>query len=862
MPDETEPEDTHPVAELVSTLKRERDAVRRRHMDGASGIEVTRRLSDLVDRLVVSMFNLAVERVPGAVAEPSICLVAAGGYGRRRLAPFSDIDMTFIVAHEDDPVLDGIAREMFFLITDVLTEGVGLRIGYAYRPLGEIEDLDIASQTALLDARLVCGDRALFYRFREELLRSIQPAVFAWTKIHEREEALHESGDSLYYLEPNVKMGAGGLRDLHTAEWLAKVTMGVGLQDPWGRLRIGGYISEEEFQSVTAGRDYLLRLRNGLHWMTDEALDIVLRDRQAEIAAQLGFAGDGKRTPVDQMMEEYYRHAASIRRISRKAAAKCMKQSLRLDTGFVIKAGQVTPTDVTLLEREPSAALRVLYHTQCYDFPLSPEVEVMISDFASGAEGALDDIESRRIFLQILRHPHRVYATLKRMADLEVLPRVIPAYQALLRLLPTEAVHQFTVGEHSLRVVEALEQSRAESETTGSIFRQAWNHVNSPEVLMLAALLHDVGKIRRSEHHAEVGAEIARSVAFQLGLEEESIQHLAFLVKNHDLLADFTRLRQPDQPGATAEITEVTKTPERLAMLFLLACADVRTMGNDTGIHVQIENLVQLYRTITSTPPGESDQTESEGIQEGVRALEESLSVRHLPETAVRSFIAAMPAGYLLNTDVDRIAAHIMAVDRLENEPVVDFREDRRRLWTVMTVIALDAPGLLSKIAGVLFAHDVNVHSARVFTREGERPIALDELVVEAHNKPLTFDVQVAVERDLRRVLAGEVSAADVMAEYGRRLDSCTPVRSVRLHNDLSESFTVVEIEMPDEKGLVCRLATALTSFGWDIHNARITTRAGTARIVFYVTDVSHRKIETDTLDPLMMLTEGMSAAE
>ncbi|HOC32418.1 MAG TPA: hypothetical protein PKK84_09265, partial [Armatimonadota bacterium] len=446
MPDETEPEDTHPVAELVSTLKRERDAVRRRHMDGASGIEVTRRLSDLVDRLVVSMFNLAVERVPGAVAEPSICLVAAGGYGRRRLAPFSDIDMTFIVAHEDDPVLDGIAREMFFLITDVLTEGVGLRIGYAYRPLGEIEDLDIASQTALLDARLVCGDRALFYRFREELLRSIQPAVFAWTKIHEREEALHESGDSLYYLEPNVKMGAGGLRDLHTAEWLAKVTMGVGLQDPWGRLRIGGYISEEEFQSVTAGRDYLLRLRNGLHWMTDEALDIVLRDRQAEIAAQLGFAGDGKRTPVDQMMEEYYRHAASIRRISRKAAAKCMKQSLRLDTGFVIKAGQVTPTDVTLLEREPSAALRVLYHTQCYDFPLSPEVEVMISDFASGAEGALDDIESRRIFLQILRHPHRVYATLKRMADLEVLPRVIPAYQALLRLLPTEAVHQFTVG--------------------------------------------------------------------------------------------------------------------------------------------------------------------------------------------------------------------------------------------------------------------------------------------------------------------------------------------------------------------------------------------------------------------------------
>ncbi|NMC81581.1 MAG: HD domain-containing protein, partial [Armatimonadetes bacterium] len=498
----------------------------------------------------------------------------------------------------------------------------------------------------------------------------------------------------------------------------------------------------------------------------------------------------------------------------------------------------------------------------CYDFPLSPEVEVMISDFASGAEGALDDIESRRIFLQILRHPHRVYATLKRMADLEVLPRVIPAYQALLRLLPTEAVHQFTVGEHSLRVVEALEQSRAESETTGSIFRQAWNHVNSPEVLMLAALLHDVGKIRRSEHHAEVGAEIARSVAFQLGLEEESIQHLAFLVKNHDLLADFTRLRQPDQPGATAEITEVTKTPERLAMLFLLACADVRTMGNDTGVHVQIENLVQLYRTITATPPGESDQTESEGIQEGVRALEESLSVRHLPETAVRSFIAAMPAGYLLNTDVDRIAAHIMAVDRLENEPVVDFREDRRRLWTVMTVIALDAPGLLSKIAGVLFAHDVNVHSARVFTREGERPIALDELVVEAHNKPLTFDVQVAVERDLRRVLAGEVSAADVMAEYGRRLDSCTPVRSVRLHNDLSESFTVVEIEMPDEKGLVCRLATALTSFGWDIHNARITTRAGTARIVFYVTDVSRRKIETDTLDPLMMLTEGMSAAE
>ncbi len=851
-----------PSAALVDLLVRGREEVRARHEAGASGIDATRRLSDLVDRLIMAMFRIALERVPAeSRRNPEITIAATGGYGRRRLAPFSDIDVTFIVSEEDDPVLDGVAKEVFFLITKVFTDGAGLKVGYAYRTLRDVEEIDTQTQTALLDARWVAGDRALFYRFRDDLIRYIRPAVFVWHKMEERLNALKTHGDSVYLVEPNVKMGAGGLRDLHTAEWLAKATMGMGLEDPWGRLRTIGLIAEDEFHAITAGREFLLRIRNGMHWLAGSELDALTADRQDALAEQLGYRDTPAKPAVQTMMSDYYQHAATIQRISRKVAAKSLKHPLRLDDGLVMKGGQVTPTDLSLMEKDPSAALRVLHLAQQYDFPLSPEVEEIIGDYAARTDEQLDDPDSRRLFLQILRHPKNVYATLRQIADLGVMPRIIPAYGPLLRLLPAEPIHSHTVGEHSLRVVRELERMRDERDSDHAIYRDLFARLDRPEVLMLAALLHDAGKVRGGGRHAEVGAQMVETIGFNLGLDEEGVAMLSFLVLHHDLMSNLARTRDPEQPESAAELSATVKHPDSLGPLYLLSSADLRTFGADTWIHVQLDALTRLFVHTDQTlnRPEPASQT-PERIERNVRRVRRALNQRNLPEEAVRAFCEDMPASYMLNTELEKIVRHIHLMERLPSGPVVDFHEERLRPWTVLTVIAPDAPGLLARIAGVLFAHDVNVHSARLFTREGETPVAVDELLVEAHNRPLPEPVQAEIARSLTGVLDGSVSLADILSRRGKEMGPGASVRSMHLHNDLSETFTVAEVEMPDEKGLLYRLASAMTALNWSIHNARIGSRAGEARDVFYVTDANGQKIKADDLDLHMALSDGLAA--
>lgn len=837
--------DEESVTKLLSALLRGREDARARHEAGASGIDVTRRLSDTVDRVLSAIFDAVLARRPGRNRRaPRLTVVATGGYGRRRLSPHSDIDIAFVVGEEDDPVLDQMVKDMFFLITAVFTEGAGLRVTYAYRTVLDLEDLDTQSQTALLDARCVAGDKSLFYHFREEMMQNIRPAVFVWHKLHERADALKTYGDSVYLVEPNVKMGAGGLRDLHTAEWLAKATMGTGFDDPWGRLRAIGLIEEDEFHAITAGREFLLRVRNGIQWAAGRLTDDLTADVQPALAATFGYADSPRLTAVAAMMADYYRHAATIQRISRKVEAKRLKQPLRLDAGLVLKDAQISATDLMLLEKDPAAALRIIQLAQEYDFPLSPEANELIGDFAARGEVTLDDQDSRRVFLQILRRPANVYAALRRMADLGLLPRVLPGYGSLLRLLPDQPARAHTVGEHSLHVVRELERMRSETERT--IYPEVFTALDRPAVLTLAALLHDIGEVEGSDDPAAAGVERARAIGEALGLDEEGLDKLAFLVRYYDLMPRLTRGRDPEQPETVAELARVITNPAWLGPLFLLACADLRALGAETWIHVQLEFLMRLYlRTEHALSRGAaSDVPEDTGVD--VARVREVLGPEEVSEEEVRTFCDAMPASYLLHTGPETIARHIALMERQNSGPAIDFQSEHPRPWTVITVAAPDSPGLLADIAGVLYAHDVNVHAARLFTRAGAPAAALDELWVESRNQPLSARQERDLGRDLRAVLSGDLSLPALLEREGR--EPATPASGItgRIHNDASETFSVVEVEMADEKGLLYRLASTMTALGWHISHARVVTTAGEARDTFYVTDAAGDKLDAD----------------
>lgn len=847
---QTEPEsnDDQRIQDLLDILTRGRDEARTRHEAGASGIDITRRLSDTVDRVLTGTFDSALAHRPrNQRRPPRLSVIATGGYGRRRLSPYSDIDITFVVGEEDDPVLDGMVKEMFFLINAVLGDRAGLRVTYAYRTMLELEELDTQSQTALLDARWVAGDEILFYDFREEMMRNIRPAIFVWHKLHERLSILRSHGDSVYLVEPNVKMGAGGLRDLHIAEWLAKATMGTGFKDPWGRMREIGLIEEDEFHAITAGREFLLRLRNGIQWAAGRPTDDLSADLQPALATTFGYVDAPRQSAVAAMMADYYRHAATIQRISRKVAAKRMKQPLRLDAGLQMKDGQVVPTDLTLLEKDPSAALRIIQLAQEYDFPLSPEAGEMIGDFAARTDARLDDPDSRRVFLQIMRRPDNVYEALRRMSDLGLLPLVLPGYEALLRLLPDEPGRARTVGEHSLRVVRELERMRRETEST--IYPEVFTALDRPAVLTLAALLHDIGKVEDGDDAVETGANRARQIGESLGLDDEGLEKLAFLVRHYDLMPRLTRGRDPEQPETVAEMARLITNPSWLGPLFLLACADLRALGSETWIQVQLEFLMRLYLRAEHAVTRGGDAPATEQPEDEVRRVRDALTSEHLSPEDVRVFCDAMPASYLLHTDVDTISRHIAMLGELDRGPVVDFQTEHPKPWTVMTVAAPDKPGLLADIAGVLFAYDVSVHAARVFTHAGPIAAALDELWVEFHGQPLTARMERDLARDLRGILRGEMALADLLSRRGKEVAPETTTRTARIHNDASETYSVVEVDMPDEKGLLYRIATAMTALGWRVSHARVVTAAGEARDTFYVTDQNGGKVEAEALD-------------
>jgi [protein-PII] uridylyltransferase len=833
--------------DLSALLLRERERVRSQNQAAPAGKTTCRALSDGTDWVIQRLFELALPPPPLEEQVRSLVAIAAtGGYGRRELCAYSDVDVTFVVAEEEEEAVDAAVRRMFLWLMELFGRRLQLKVGYGYRTLADLAQIDHQSQTALLDARLVAGSHVVFGRFTRELARQIWPAAFVRQKLAERAAALGGQ-EGAHLIEPNVRDGRGGLRDVNLAEWLAAVTFPTTRGDAWRQLQRLGVVSHRDVGDVEAAREFLLRARNWMHFEARRPADALIRERQEKLAAAIGYPDSGDISSVERLMADYYRHAENVARASGFVVDRVLSERLSLTDELLCVDTELLPAFPWIEVTSPAFLVGLCEQFQAHRLVPGPELQRMIAERLADRSDLADDREAGQRFLALLRAHRGVHDTVTLMADLGILQRWLPSFGEAYRRIPLDTVHRHTIGYHSILVVRCLERLRETTEENLADLRRVWTEVEAPELLFLAALLHDVGKLRRAPGHAISGAAMAEETCRRLGLDDAATAKVAALVRYHLLMSETAQIRDPTQEQTVRNFTAEVNDLDLLNMLVLLTYADIEATGLLSPVKVRF--LMDLYYRAEASLVNEVPVAmDPERLRKYRSRLSRQLSSANLTTEQIQAHCEGMPVAYLLNTPPEQIAAHIRMVAALDGaQPVVEFADDFGADISTITICTYDAPrpGLLSRVAAVLYAHDVSVHAAQVFTRAGEPSIALDTLWVDFHRRQLPPVKKLELEQALVAVLGGE-PVEEHLARCRKHLPPALPPTAVRFDNHLAEHHTVLDVEAPDQPGLLYRITRAIADLGWSIHSARIWTTGDRARDAFYVTGEGGSRLNDD----------------
>jgi [protein-PII] uridylyltransferase len=795
-------------------------------------------------------------RAAGLTPTPSV-VVALGGYGRGELHPSSDIDLMVVYDGELSPFVQRVMHELLYALWDL-----GFQVGHSLRSLDDCVAMartDFPSRTSMQEARLIEGDRRLFARFGRVLRDNVYRkdfGEFLTMTLAEREQRYRKFGASPYIGEPNVKESAGGLRDMHTAMWLAAAKFGA---RTLRELADRGLITAREQAAADAALTFLWRVRNELHFFSGHKNDVLTRDLQPRIAKNLGYETEGETLGVEQFMREYYLHARRIHRLSRRLIARCQETLSRhgsaerrqrqqaLADGLVFFDGRLhlADRDAGGLRADPVRLMKVFWHLHRLGCDLSPDLERAVEDSLDAVDDAVRaDPAIRDVFLDICRAWGRVALTLSEMHELGLLGRYLPEFGALTCLVQYDVYHKFSADQHSLLAVEHLEAlapgQSAESEGAAQVF----NEVEKPELLMLGMLLHDIGKARGHGHVAK-GIPLAQALTRRIGLPETECGLVEFLVAHHLTMSHIAQRRDIDDPKTISDFAATVGDPQRLRMLYLLTYADMRAVGPGVLTPWQASILHELYRRTLARLTGglEVKPNRVQMVTRLGEVVRDDVSAQ-----AVKAHVAMVPDRYLANTSVQRMAEHLRQIARLESAPVATELFHHPDLGTSdLVVVTRDVPGLFALIAGTLAAHGVNIVSAQIATRADG--IAIDTFQV---NDPTGEAVASAarwgrVLDALRSVLTGEQTVEQLLERRqraGRSPADGFGRPKIAVDNRLSDAHTVVEVKCPDRVGLLYLITRTLSAQGLDIASARIATEIDQALDTFYVHDRAGRKLD------------------
>ena len=872
-------------------------------LDDRSGRLATQRISRLTDEIVRAIHDFALARVFHARnlsdgERMSVC--AVGGYGRGMMAPRSDLDLLFLLPSKQTALGEQVAEYMLYMLWDM-----GLTVGHSTRSLTECMRQargDMTVRTALLESRHLVGNASLHdrlvQRYHEEVAAGTA-SEFIEAKLAERDARHAKAGSSRYLVEPNVKEGKGGLRDLQTLYWIGKYVYQVrSVQELVAR----GTFSQSELMRFRKAQSFLWAVRCHLHWETGREQDVLRFDLQPPVARRMGFSGSAEGDeaglkPVERFMKRYFLQAREVGELTRIVCAELEEEDAKaapvLDRiglavpglgsvslgsakraithrskaiggtkDFVERRGRIDVVDEAVFERDPTNMLRLFAVAEREGLLFHPDaLHLLRRSLPLIGKEVRADPEAVEAFMFVLTSRRDPEGYLRKMNEAGVLGRFLPEFGRVVAMMQFSMYHHYTVDEHLLRSVGAFHRLEAGDITAEHPLAAAFVEGIDRRVLLVALLLHDIAK-GRSEDHSIAGARVARRVCPRLGLSPAETDTVAWLVEAHLVMSNTAQSRDLSDFRTVKDFAGVVQTVERLRLLLILTICDIRAVGPGVWNGWKGQLLRTLYlETEPHLTGGFTAQPREQRVRESREALVAACAADGMDGAEAARVAALLYAPYLLSVPIEgqvRQVRFISDADAQEQSLAIAERTLPFQGVTEIDVLAPDHPHLVSIIAGACAAADANIVSARIATTADGR--ALNTFDVTRAFPPTNDGDSDEMRRAkrisalIREVLTGAKRVPELVAERAegahrkQRRARAFPVEPrVRIDNGLSNAFTVIEVEGQDRPGVLSEITDALSQSNLNIGSAHIVTFGEKIVDTFYVTDLIGAKVTSNS---------------
>lgn len=849
---------------ILSTLRTEamEDIIAGLASHPRKGRETVRAIAALTDATIRAIHHVATTRLHPNLSPTEgerIAVIATGGYGRGEMAPHSDIDLLFLLPWKPSGWIESVVESMLYMLWDLR-----LKVGHATRSLDDclrLAEQDFTIRTSLLEHRLVCGDAVLAQSLRDRLW----PELFARTipefieaKLTERAERHRRQGGRRYVLEPNVKEGKGGLRDLQTLYWIAKYIYQV---DRAIELVDLGHFTRAEHTTFWAAEDFLWAVRCHMHLVAGRAVEKLSFDMQLEVAERMGYHDTGGRRGVEIFMQSYFRHATKVGELTRVFLTGLEQRHLyratflerlrrpRVAAGLRVETGRLAIADPDGYFADPLNILRLFQEALRTGILIHPEAMRLVTRNLRRIDDAMrNSPEAGRIFLGLLLDHGNPERALRRMNELGVLGAYIPEFERIVAMMQFNVYHHYTVDEHLIQCVAALSQiERGELVENLPIVSgiMAEGRIDRT-VIYLATLLHDIGK-GRPEDHSIIGAHIARRVCQRLGLEPARVELVEWLIRNHLLMSDVAQKRDISDPRTLGDFAKAVRSRQRLDLLTVLTVCDIRGVGPTTWNNWKAELLRNLHRlTAEALENGLEEVNREQQADEARHDLTLLLTAQGWDADEIAAETARHDDGYWqgLPGDTHQVFARLLRGIG-PGEIRMDLDPDLRRDATRAAFVVADQPGLFSRLAGALALAGANVVDARTYTtRDGYATAVF--WVQDAEGHPYSAERTPQLRRMIDRTLAGRAVAQAALADRDRVKKRDRGFRfptHVTFDNEGSDNHSIIEVDTRDRPGLLYDLTRTLAEEQVQIVSAVIATFGAQVVDAFYVKDADGAKL-------------------
>lgn len=829
--------------------------------------ETVRAIASLTDGIVTAIYHVATAKLHPAQSSSDtdrLAVLAVGGYGRAEMAPGSDVDLLFLTAYKITPWAESVVESMLYMMWDLK-----LKIGHSIRTVNDCLRLgaeDMTIRTSLVEHRLVTGHAPLAQELRERLWSELFAKTvpeFLEAKLEERAARHKRQGNQRYVLEPNVKEGKGGLRDLQTLYWIAKYIHHVERAVELVNL---GVFTREEHLAFWQAEDFLWAVRCHLHLIAGRPVDILSFDMQVEVARRMGYSDSAGRRDVEHFMQDYFRHATRVGELTRVFLTGLEAQHVRnapffgrifrrkrkMKAGFVDQHGRISIQNETELLKDPLNILRLFEEALRTGILIHPDAMRLVAANLNKIDDRVrTNPEAIRIFMDLLLKHGNPERALRRMNELGVLAAFIPEFEPVVAMMQFNLYHHYTVDEHSIQCVAALaEIERGEHPDNLPLSSEIMKAGINRRVLYLATLLHDIGK-GRPEDHSILGARIARRIVTRFGLSTEDVETVEWLVRNHLLMSDVAQKRDISDPRTLRDFAKAVKTRKRLDMLLVLTVCDIRGVGPGTWNNWKAALLRKLHQdTAAILENGLEDINRDKRQNEAKRSLRHLLTAKAWDAKAIRAEIARHYDNYWPGVPTETHAIFAELLREIGHDDIrISLQPDKDRDATRAAFVLADHPGIFSRLCGALTLMGANVVDARTYTtRDGYATAVF--WVQDSEGHPYAEDRLPKLRKTILQTLAGEIVARDAFADRDkpkkRNREFKFPTH-VTFDNEGSDIYTIIEVDTRDRPGLLFDLTRTMAINHIQIVSAVIATYGAQVVDSFYVKDMFGLKLHSES---------------